>query len=191
MENLLPQGWDIQVQNIQVEERSSLQGMTTFQTRITMKGCEDVNFSSFLEDFYKSSGTQFNIFRGDNIKTAKAVVTGFRKCIRNTRTKIEKYTDEVNPAQGTFARKGIKPNSQSGAERRPGLHTKCDASLKFKVKKCRADGDHSECRSLEIDLNWRHNHRTAECLDAGRYKTINKEVEDIFNAFFEAGHYGV
>ena len=187
LEDLLPKEGERTwvVNSFQITERSSTPGMTQFLARLTIQGCETMNYKEVLNEFYESSDSEFNKDQSDKAGTGtRKAWYGRRKCIRSPRDQKEKLSlkEQKKVKEKTCCRSG--PNGQKGMERRPGLDTRCAANLGFTVSRCKPAADHSNCQCFNLEINWLHNHRTKECLDAGNFKTVKPNVETDFMKIF-------
>ena len=186
VESILPKGmkWKIKVESVNMSDEEMPQEdqkEANFEARISVSGCENIDYEDFLQDFYESSEGQFNKQHADlQSGGSKVQISGVRKCIRNSDPR-KRREPNIKPLEPNKR----KPIKLKGIERQPGKDTKCESKLRFSVRKCRQVDDHSKCESLSINIDWCHNHRTKECLQAGAFKSVKKTVEEKFKSLFQ------
>ena len=107
---ILPDGYDYHFKEIKVISDMDEHGevMMDITTRVNVKTTKDLGI--FLEEFYESSGSNFNIKSGRPDRKGKNTeLFGYRKCIMQVKQK--------------------KPDNP----KRKGLHQDCPAELSFRL----------------------------------------------------------
>ena len=83
LENILPEQYHYRIINFKVVEESQIVNQTKFEAIVSVNICSEEHIKEFINDFQKSSSTNYNIQDGDKNVGKNTLRTGHRKCHHN------------------------------------------------------------------------------------------------------------
>ena len=166
LEQILPQDYKYKINGFKVTSLNDVINETNFEATILVNVCDPLEIETFLTEFKDLSNTDYNKFKADTKETKTLQVSGKRKCIHKVRKKTEEAKDQ-----------------------RAGMNTKCEAFIKFKLRKV-ADHEHDDdCDQfpLEVHIHYKHNH-SVHSASAFKYHCVSQATKKQFEILFKEGH---
>ena len=169
---ILPEEYEYHFQNLEVVNDIDAHGEVNMNVTVRVNVKTVDGLKDFLEEFYNSSGTNFNIKSGRPDRTGNsAKLYGYRKCIMQVKEK--KLT----------------------TPKRKGLHQNCPAELTFKLEnpKVPHPKDNEERKRKKVlesgypllmHINFVHNHEIYR-QDHKRFRNVSEETKEVFVKMFE------
>ena len=91
----MPEQYHYRITNFKVVEESQIVNETKFEAIVAVNICSEEGIKQFINDFQKSSSTNYNIQDGDKNVGKNTMKTGHRKCHHNVRKRNQSGQDEI------------------------------------------------------------------------------------------------